>query len=247
MNQEFKGKVAVVTGGTSGLGFGISKAFLQEGAEVIALYRSNDERAKKASAELLPLGKYTTFKADVSDEKQMEKTFAGFTTVDFLVNCAGLSHENDIEKLSMSEVRAVFETQLFGKIIACRCALPFLKKSTYPRIVNIASRFATKPLAGAIPLTAAEAGIVMFTKNLALEWSKYGIKVNCVSPSLTVDTGSYAEWYKPEDAEREGKKNPSGRLGKHEDTANAVLFFCSTKADYINGVNLDVNGGNLLI
>lgn len=246
MFDEMKGKVAIVTGGTSGLGLGISECFLQQGASVIALYLQNDKRANAVAEKLSVIGDFQAIKVDVSDETEMKKFFSKIDRLDYLINCAGVSYEDDIMKLSMEQVRAVFETQLFGKIIACRCAYPLLIKSSSPKIINIASRFATRPLEGAIPLTASEAGIVMFTKNLALEWAKYGIRVNCVSPSLTVDTGSYYAFYTDSDAQAVGKNNPSGRLGKPQDTASAVLFLCSDAADYITGENLNVNGGILL-
>lgn len=246
MYEEMKGKVALVTGGTSGLGLGISEAFLKQGVKVIALYHENDERAKEAEKKLSQIGDFLTIKVDVSDEKKMIEVFSNISQLDYLINCAGVSYEDEIIKLSMTQVRAVFETQLFGKIIACRCAFPLLRKSSTPRIVNLASRFATKPLEGAIPLTAAEAGIVMLTKNLALEWAKYGIRINCVSPSLTINTGSYYEFYTDDDAELIGKSNPLGRLGMPSDTANAVLFLCSNSSEYITGENINVNGGILL-
>ena len=247
MYEEMKGKVAVVTGGTSGLGLGISEAFLREGVSVFALYKQDDKKAKQAEHRLADLGSYTAVKVDVSNEEQVNAFFSKLKQVDYLVNCAGVSHEDEIIKLSMTQIRDVFETQIIGKIIMCKGAFELLRKSTSPKVVNIASRFATKPLKGAIPLTASEAGIVMFTKNLALEWAEYGIRVNCVSPSLTVNTGSFYEFYTDEDAEKVGKSNPSGRLGKPVDTANAVLFLCSSAADYITGENLNVNGGILLI
>ncbi len=246
MYEEMKGKVAIVTGGTRGLGYGISKAFLEQGVSVIAFYVSNDDSAEKAQKELSRLGNFSTMKVDVSSEEQVKNAFSKISKLDYLVNCAGVSYEDEILKLPMEKVRAVFETQLFGKIIMCRHAFPLLIASDNPRIVNLASRFATKPLEGAIPLTAAEAGIVMLTKNLALEWAQYGIKVNCVSPSLTVNTGSYYAFYTDKDAEDVGKTNPLGRLGQPKDTANAVLFLCSESADYITGENLNVNGGILL-
>ena len=239
-------KVALVTGGTRGLGLGISEGFLRQGASVIALYLKNDEQAKMAVERLSPIGNFQTIKVNVADEDSMNQVFSQIESLDYLVNCAGVSYEDEIIKLSMEQVRAVFETQLFGKIIACKCAYPLLLKSSSPKIVNIASRFASRPLEGAIPLTVSEAGIVMFTKNLALEWAKYGIKVNCVSPSLTVNTGSYYEFYTDDDAKAVGKNNPTGRLGEPKDTANAVLFLCSDAASYITGENLNVNGGILL-
>lgn len=247
MYSEMAGKVALVTGGTSGLGYGISKAFLCAGAEVIALYRSNDARAKKALEELSKFGKYSVAKVNVADEKSMQKFFAELSKLDYLVNCAGISNEAEFVSLPMPQIKEVFDVQVFGKMIACKCAYPLLLKSKSPKVVNIASRFASKPFVEGVALTASEAAIVMFTKNLALEWVGKGIKVNCVSPSLTVNTGSYSTFYKPEQAEAVGKNNPSGRLGTHEDTANAVLFLCSDAADYITGENLNVNGGILLV
>lgn len=246
MKYDMTNKVAVVTGGTSGLGYGISKAFLNNGAKVIAFYLNDDEKANKVVKELSNIGDFTAIKVDVSNEEKMKETFKQFNKVDFLINCAGISYEDDFIKLPMNKIKAVFETLLFGKFIACKCAYSLLVKSSTPRVINIASRFASRPLEGAIPLTSAEAGIVMFTKNLALEWSKDNIKVNCVSPSLTIKTGSYYEFYKDEDAKTIGQNNPSGRLGTLEDTANVVLFLCSEEAEYINGENINVNGGILL-
>lgn len=246
MKYDFNGKVAIVTGGTSGLGYGISKAFLEAGAKVIAIYKNNDEKAKAVSDELNEIGNFKTVKVDVSDENKMKEVFKDIDKLDYLVNCAGISNEDDFIKLPMDKIKEVFETLLFGKMIACKCAYPLLVKSESPRVINIASRFATRPLAGAIPLTSAEAGIVMFTKNLALEWAKDKINVNAVSPSLTTNTGSYYAFYTDEDAMEVGKNNPAGRLGKLEDTANLVLFLCTSEAEYINGENINVNGGILL-
>lgn len=246
MKFDYKGKTAVVTGGTSGLGYGISKAFINAGASVIAFYKSNDEKAKKVTEELSKLGDFKTVKVDVSNEEEMINVFKEINSLDFLINCAGISNEDAFIKLPMNKIKEVFETLLFGKMIACKCAYPLLLKSSSPRVINIASRFATRPLSGAIPLTSAEAGIVMFSKNLALEWASDKIKVNAVSPSLTINTGSYYEFYTDEDAAEVGKNNPSGRLGKPEDVANTVLFLCSEEAEYINGENINVNGGILL-
>lgn len=242
---DFRGDTVLVTGGTRGIGLGVSKMFLKSGAEVIALYLNNDKEAEKAKLELSYIGKYTAIKADVSDEEKMKDVFSKINKLDFLINCAGVSYEDDIIKLPMSDVRAVFETQLFGKIIACKYAFPLLQKSDHPKVINLASRFATKPLPGAIPLCAAEAGIVMFTKTLAMEWAQYGIRVNSVSPSLTEKTGSYYMFYTDEDAVNEGKKNPIGRLGKSEDTASFIAFLCTDEAEYCNGENINVSGGIL--
>lgn len=246
MKFDFSGKNVVVTGGTSGIGYGISKAFLEAGASVIAFYKSNDERANKALEDLGKLGNFEVVKADVTNEDAIKNAFNNIDKLDFLINCAGISNEDDFIKLPMDKIKEVFDTLLFGKMITCKSAYPLLLKSNTPRVINIASRFATKPLPGALPLSTSEAGIVMFTKTLALEWAKDNIRVNAVSPSLTINTGSYYEFYKDADAEEVGKNNPLGRLGKPEDTANVVLFLCSDKADYITGENINVSGGIIL-
>lgn len=126
-------------------------------------------------------------------------------------------------------------------------ALPLLKKSKCPRIVNIASRFAQKPfIDGMMGYCCSEAGIVMMTKVLALEYAKYNIRVNTVSPSLTLTPMTRAVCSQ-EEIDTIAKKNPSGRLGEPADIANVVMFLCSEKADYINGENINVNGGILLL
>ncbi len=101
-------------------------------------------------------------------------------------------------------------------------------------------------MATCIPYTISEAGIVMLSKNLALEWAPYKIRVNTVSPSLTL-TPLTKKLYTKEEIVETAKRNPLNRLGEVEDTANAVMFLCSEKASYINGENLNVNGGILLV
>ncbi len=247
MKYDMKGKIALVTGGTSGIGYGISKAFIEAGAEVIAFYKGNDQKAEIVTKELTKNGGvFHAIKVDISNEQEMKKAFAKIDKLDFLINVAGISNEDEFIKLSMDKIKEVFDVLLFGKMIACKCAYPLLVTSSCPRVVNIASRFATRQIPGAIPLDCAEAGIINFTKTLALEWADKNIKVNAVSPSLTVNTGSYYAFYTDEDAEKVGKANPSGRLGKVEDTANVVLFLCTKESEYINGENINVNGGILL-
>ncbi len=246
VGEGFSNKVALVTGGTSGIGYGISKQFLENGAKVVALYRGNEQRAKKATQELSKIGEFCAIKCDITDEKAVESVFSKLKTLDFLINCAGISNEDYIEKLTLNQIKETIDVNLVGKIICCRSALPLLKKSKSAAVVNIASRFAERPLATCIPYTVSEAGIVMFSKNLALEWSQYKIRVNTVSPSLTL-TPLTKKLYTKEECKQIAQKNPSKRLGEVDDTANAVLFLCSDKASYINGENLNVNGGILLV
>lgn len=240
-------KLAVVTGGTSGLGFEISKQFLINNVDVIALFVGDEQKALKASKQLEKYGNYKTIKLDVTNEIEVKKFFAGLKHLDILVNCAGISIEKPFDQLPMEDIKKVIDVNLYGKMICSKYALPLLKKSKCPRIVNIASRFAQKPfIEGMMGYCCSEAGIVMMTKVLALEYAKYNIKVNTVSPSLTL-TPLTKQVCTKEEIETIASKNPSKRLGNPIDVANAVLFLSSEKADYITGENINVNGGLLLI
>lgn len=242
-----KNKIAVVTGGTSGIGYEISKQFLLNNVDVIAIYVNNDEKAKKALSGLSKFGNYKIVKLDVTDELSVNNFFKSLKKLDFLVNCAGISIEAPFESLSMQDIKKVIDVNLFGKMNCSKYALPLLKKSKCPRIVNIASRFAEKPfIEGVMGYSCSEAGIVMMTKVLALEYAKYNIRVNTVSPSLTL-TPLTKSVYTKEEIEEIVSKNPSKRLGSTVDIANAVIFLCSEKSDYITGENINVNGGILLI
>lgn len=238
--------LAIVTGGTSGIGFEISKQFILRGDSVIAIYNSNDAKAEKAKSEINN-ERFITKKLDVTNEELVKEFFLNLDIVDYLINCAGISIEAQFEELPIESVKKVIDVNLYGKMICSKYALPLLKNSSQPRIVNIASRFASKPfIEGMMGYSCSEAGIVMMTKVLALEYAKYGIRVNSVSPSLTI-TPMTKEVCTEEEFKTIAGKNPSGRLGNPIDVANVVMFLCSEKSDYITGENINVNGGILLV
>ncbi len=240
-------KVAIVVGGNGGLGYEISKQFLKQGVDVITLYAKDDKKAQKVKKELSKFGKFDTYNVDISNEEDVKKFFAGQKKCDFLINVAGISIEKPFDVLTIDEIRKVLDVNLFGKMICSKYAIPLLKKSKSGRIVNIASRFAYKPFFdGMMGYSVAEAGTVMMTKVLALEYAKYNIKVNTVCASLTL-TPHTLEICTKEEIETISSKNPSGRLGKPEDVANLVTFLCKEESGYITGEDINVNGGILLI
>lgn len=170
-----------------------------------------------------------------------------FGRLDGVVNNAVYDNIFSIEDLTPEEFRKELDVNVIARWMCIKYAIPLLKKSTMPRVVNIASRLATKPMEDSIAYCTSEAATVMLTKCCALELtSKYNIKVNTVSPSMTL-TPLAKKSYTEEEIKQTAKKNPSKRLGEVEDTVNAVLFLLSEKADYINGENLNVNGGILLV
>lgn len=244
----FENKVALVTGGTSGIGKEIVKELLNNGAIVIANY-SNNDKAMRETKEELNNKNLSFIKCDISNEEQVVSMFNQIKEIygrlDFLVNNAGTNVDAFIEDFDLKDFEKVINVNLIGKFLCTKHAVSLLKESSCPSIVNIASRLGTRPCEGASAYCVAEAGIINFTQASALELSKYKIRVNAVSPSLTITPLSLNGWTK-EEIKEQTESNPLKRLGETIDMANAVLFLLSDKASYINGENLNVNGGCLL-
>ena len=149
--------------------------------------------------------------------------------------------------MTVEEFRKELDVNVIARWMCIKNAIPLLKKSNMPRVVNIASRLGTKPIQDSVAYCTSEAATIMLTQCCALELTpKYNIKVNTVSPSMTL-TPLAKKSYTEDEIKQTAMKNPSGRLGEVKDTVNAVLFLLSEEADYINGENLNVNGGILLV
>lgn len=249
--NRFTNRVALVTGSTSGIGRQIAKQLLEEGAKVVINYAHNEENAEETRNEFKNFNDNTLFiKADVSDEQQVKNMYKEienkFGKLDFVVNNAVYDRICSIENLTPEEFRKELDVNIVGRWLIIKHAIPFLKNSNYPRVINIASRLGTKPMEDSVAYCVSEAGTIMLTKCCALELSKYNIKVNTVSPSMTL-TPFAKKSYSEEEIKSTAMKNTSKRLGECEDTANLVLFLLSKESDYINGENINVNGGILLV
>ena len=244
--MNFENKRALVTGGTSGIGKEIAKQLLLRGAKVIINYGYNEENYEKTKEEFKEYNDKVIFiKADVSNEDEVIKMFNQIDKLDYLINNAGTNIDSYIETFNIDDFKRILDVNLVGKVICTKHAIPLLKNSKTPSIVNIASRLGIRPCVEASAYCSAEAGIINFTQVSALELSKYSIRVNTVSPSLTI-TPLALEGWTDEEIEQHKQNNPLKRLGETIDIANAVLFLLSDKASYINGENLNVNGGSLL-
>lgn len=244
--MNFENKIALVTGGTSGIGKEIAKQLLLNGAKVIINYAHNEENYEKTKKEFKEYNDKVMFiKADVSNEDEVIKMFNQIDKLDYLINNAGTNIDSYIETFNIDDFRKVLDVNLVGKVICTKHAVSLLKNSKTPSIVNIASRLGTRPCIEASAYCSAEAGIINFTQASALEFSKYSIRVNTVSPSLTITPLALEGWTN-EEIEQHKQNNPLKRLGETIDIANAVMFLLSDRASYINGENLNVNGGSLL-
>ena len=251
VKYDFKNRVALVTGSSSGIGKGIAEALCLAGATVVINSIESDITLQETLTEFKQKG-YNVFPvwADVSKEEDVKNMFATiekqFGKLDYLCNNAGIAINHSIESTEQKIWDKVLEVNLMGKMLCIKHATPLLKKSDAPRIVNIASRLGTKPLKNSCAYCCSQAGILMLTKCSALELAEYKIKVNAVSPALTLTPLSLKK-YSQEQITAFAKENPAKRLCQIEDITNAVLFLLSEESDFITGESLEVSGGNLLI
>ncbi len=246
----FEGKIALVTGGTSGIGKKIAELLLSEGAFVFINYHSNETQMFDAKKELKNISSNLEFiKANIANEEEvlamMNKINEKKGHLDFLINNAGTNVDAFIEDADMVSFKRVIDVNFIGKVITTKQALPLLKKGKESVIINIASRLGTTPCEEASAYCGAAAAIINFTKSASMELAKYNIRVNCVSPSLTI-TPLALEGWSEEEIKMQTEENPLKRLASTEDIANTVIFLLSDKASYINGQNINVNGGSLV-
>jgi acetoacetyl-CoA reductase len=234
-------RVAVVTGGTRGIGRAISVALNNAGCRVAANYGGNDQAAQSFNAETgIPV-----FKFDVSDFNactQGIKAIEGaLGPVDILVNNAGITRDTTMHRMSHEQWNAVIQTNLTSCFNTARAVIDGMRSRGFGRIVNIGSINGQAGQYGQVNYAAAKSGIHGFTKALAQEGAARGITVNAVAPGY-VDTEMVRAV--PADVlEKIIARIPVGRLGKAEDIARTVLFLVADEADFITGSTLSVNGG----
>lgn len=241
-------KIALVTGGTSGIGKEIVKELLQEGCFVFVNYGHNEKQMFDTEKELKEISDNFKFvKADVSRELEVREIMSvinnDYGHLDYLVNNAGTNIDAFIEDADMVDYKKVIDVNFIGKVLVTKYAIPLLRKANNASIVNISSRLGSVPCIEASAYCAAAAAIINFTSASSKELAKYNIRVNSVSPSLTITPLALAGWTE-EEIEEQKNSNPLKRLANTEDIANSVLFLLSDKASYINGQNINVNGGS---
>jgi len=244
--SDFKGKKAVVTGATRGIGKAVSTALLEAGADVVGIYGGNEEAAEQMQEELHQYqAQLSLYRVDVSVYDAVETFFASveqqWDTIDILVNNAGIRRDAVLAMMKEDDWRKVIDVNLTGGYIVSKCALPLMLKQKYGRIVFITSPMGHLGFAGQANYAASKAGQVGMMKSLAKEVGKRKITVNCVSPGF-IATDFIEDL--PEAQVKEYKKLiPQRRFGTPEEVADAVLFLAGDKAAYINGAVLEVTGG----
>jgi acetoacetyl-CoA reductase len=239
-------RVAVVTGGTRGIGAAISKALNGAGLKVAANYGGNDEAAKKFHSET-DIGVY---KWDVSDHaactRGIKTVEAELGPVDILVNNAGITRDTMFHKMTPEQWGQVIATNLGSLFNMCRPVIEGMRERNFGRIINISSINGQKGQMGQVNYSAAKAGELGFTKALAQENARKGITINAICPGYIATEMVMAV---PKEVLDKSiiPQIPVGRLGQPEEVARCVLFLASDDAGFITGATLSANGGQYMI
>jgi acetoacetyl-CoA reductase len=239
-------RVAVVTGGTRGIGAAISKALQKAGYKVAAIYAGNDEAAQKFKAETgIPAYKWDVSSHDAcaAGLKQVE---ADLGPVDVLVNNAGITRDTMFHRMKPEQWTAVINTNLNSLFNMCRPVIEGMRERKFGRVINISSINAQKGQMGQSNYSASKAAEIGFTKALALENARAGITVNAVCPGYINTEMVQAV---PKDVLEKNiiPQIPAGRLGEPEEVARCVVFLVADDAGYITGSTLSVNGGQVMV
>ena len=239
-------RVALVTGGSRGIGKSIVVALATAGAKVAFIYQSNKEAADALVAELTGQGREVyAIQANVANKAEadaaIENVVAKWGRLDILVNNAGLIRDKLVLAMSAEEWNEVINTNLTSVFNFCQAAIRPMMGNRFGRIVNMSSVAADYSNPGQANYAASKAGIEGFSRCLATEYAKRGITVNCVAPGFIETDMTIAVV----NAAGDKIKNsiPVKRLGKPEDIANAVLFLASNESSYITGQTIKVDGG----
>ncbi|MFA6815737.1 MAG: 3-oxoacyl-ACP reductase FabG [Lentisphaeria bacterium] len=246
IKYDFNNQTAIITGGTRGIGAAVSSAFLQAGAEIIAIYSGNDTAAQAfVEANNQYADKIKTVKCDVRNYEDCEAFFHNFETeykkLDILVNCAGIRKDSVVAMMPKESWQSVLDVNLTGCYNMSKLSVLQMMKERYGRIISMTSPIGRMGFAGQANYAASKAGLVALCKSLSKEVARRKITVNCVSPGF-IDTDFILN-LSDEQKKEYTKSVPIRRFGTAAEVANAVLFLASQESNYITGSVLEVTGG----
>jgi 3-oxoacyl-[acyl-carrier protein] reductase len=247
--MDLKGKVALVTGGSMGIGTAISLDLAQNGADVALTFRRHGDEAKAIVEKIQNMGrKGKEYQVDVSDfgsvQKLVKKVLEEFGRLDILINNAGMNWDGVVWKMTEEQWDAVINVDLKGTFNFIRAAAPQFKEQKSGRIVNITSINGLRGKFGQTNYSAAKAGAIGLTKAVAKEMGKYSVNVNAVAPGMIL-TDMFKDL--PEEfKQKAAEETVFNRLGAPEDIAHLVTFLSSEKAQHITGEVIKVDGGQYI-
>ena len=246
---ELNGRVAVVIGGTSGIGRAIAHGLADAGADVVCTSR-RAEQVETAAAEIESKDRRTLrIVSDVSDKGSMENLLnecvAAFGKVDILVNSAGRTKREPTLEVEEETWNAILETNLTGTLRSCQVFGRHMIANRYGRIINIASLSTFVSLFEVAAYSASKAAVASLTKSLAIEWAKSGVNVNAIAPGVFRTALNEKLLDESERGKEFRVRTPMGRFGQVEELAGAAVFLASEAASFVTGEVLVVDGGFL--
>ncbi len=246
---NLEGKVAIITGSSQGIGNTLARGFARAGALVVMVARNSSRLESEVRSVESEGGKALALPADVTRAGEVEKmagqALANFGRIDVLVNCAGGSGEFRFRPLAELEENAwdqVIDLNLKSVYLCSRAVGKHMAEKMEGTIINLSSGASIQPVPGMTHYCSAKAAVNQFTRVLAVEWGKYNIRVNAISPGLT-DTEGERRWMPPEMMEKYSKAVPLGRIGKTNDILGIAMFLASDMSSYISGAIIPVSGG----
>lgn len=246
MTRKFEGQVAVVTGGSRGIGRAISLHLASLGAHIVVNYSSNSGAAEAVAQECINLGGGATVMGfNVADSNAVDAAFDTIkekhSRVDILVNNAGISRDGLFIRMKNEDWDATLQTNLNGSFYCARAASKIMMKARYGRIVNMSSVVAEMGNAGQVPYVSSKAGLIGMTKAMARELASRNITVNAITPGF-IETDMTAALHEKL-REEHMKSIPVGRYGKAEEVAHLVAYLSDPQAGYVTGQIIGINGG----
>ncbi len=240
-------KVAIVTGGGSGIGRAIALGLAEAGADVVPVGRTA-KRIENTAKEIEGLGQKTLIiPTDVTDKGQVEnlvnKVNADLGSVDILVNCAGLNIKKPVLDLDVEDWEKVLEVNLKGLFIACQVAGKVMVEKRSGKIINIASMGSYFGITGSGPYCASKGGVDQFTKVMAVEWAPFNVQANAIAPGFFRTELTKPVFEKDDVRERIFKRTPMNRAGEVEELVGAAIYLASEASDFVTGITLPVDGG----
>jgi 3-oxoacyl-[acyl-carrier protein] reductase len=248
---ELTGQIALITGGSRGIGAATAIMFAEAGADVVITYRNNRKAAENVLREMSVLAvRGYAIKGSIENEsdckricKEMIKVFG---RIDILVNSAGIWEYGEIGKMPLREWKKTIDINLTGTFNMCNAAVPIMKKQKYGRIINVSSTAGQRGEAFHSHYGASKGGVIAFTKSIAPELIPDGIWVNCVAPGW-VDTDMTAKELSMRSTKAEIMRTiPRKKVGTSEEIAGPILFLASDLANNVVGEIMNVNGGSVL-
>jgi len=247
--KRLEQRTAIVTGAAQGIGRAIARGFAREGASVV-IADVNQESARTVKNEIeAGGGKALAIRTDVSDESSVQamakESLAEFGRVDILVNNAGIFPTSSVEEMSEEDWDRVIGTNLVGAFLCAKAVVPKFLEQGSGRIISLTSGRAFQGAKNGAHYAASKAGIIGFSKSLALELAPHGITVNVICPGIT-DTAQPRGHQTEEEMYAQGQRIPLGRIGQPEDLVGPAIFLASDAAAFVTSQTILVNGGSIM-